>query len=90
MHKIQILFPEPVLERLRGLSATWDRPVSDLVRRAVDDFLTKNPPPARNPAAARLPVFNGGAIRVDAEAMGEAPYMDRLTLPNSNAERPGK
>ncbi len=36
MQKIQILFPDPQMDALRRLSRIEDRPVSELVRRAVE------------------------------------------------------
>lgn len=36
MQKIQILFPDPLMESLRKLARIEDKPVSEIVRRAVD------------------------------------------------------
>lgn len=36
MQKIQILFPDPLMARVRSLAALEDRPVSEIVRRAVE------------------------------------------------------
>lgn len=65
MQKIQILFPDPVMERLRSVARQQDRPVSELVRRAVDRLLEQMPvtPPLR---AARFPTFHGGGVKVAA------------------------
>jgi hypothetical protein len=65
MQKIQILFPDPVMERLRAVARQQDRPVSDLVRRAVDRLLEQVPAlPPKQPA--RFPTFHGGGVLVDA------------------------
>ena len=65
MQKIQILFPDPVLERLRAVARQQDRPVSELVRRAVDRLLEQVPAlPPKQPA--RFPTFHGGGVLVDA------------------------
>ena len=45
MQKLQILFPEPVLRRLRELARKEDRPVSEIVRKAVDAWIEKTEPP---------------------------------------------
>lgn len=68
MQKIQILFPDPVMERLRAIARQQDRPVSELVRRAVDRLLEQIPvlPPKR---AARFPTFHGGGVLVDADRL---------------------
>jgi hypothetical protein len=65
MQKIQILFPDPVMERLRAVARQQDRPVSELVRRAVDRLLEQVPAlPPEQPA--RFPTFHGGGVLVDA------------------------
>jgi hypothetical protein len=65
MQKIQILFPDPVMERLRAVARQQDRPVSELVRRAVDRLLEQLPAvPPKQPA--RFPTFHGGGVLVDA------------------------
>ncbi|MEX0669412.1 MAG: ribbon-helix-helix domain-containing protein [Pirellulales bacterium] len=68
MQKIQILFPDPVMERLRTMSRQQDRPVSELVRRAVDRLLEQVPAgPPKQPA--RFPTFHGGGVLVDADRL---------------------
>jgi hypothetical protein len=59
MQKIQVLFPDPVMERLRAVALAQDRSVSELVRRAVDRMLEQCPvlPPSK---PARFPTFHGG------------------------------
>ena len=65
MQKIQILFPDPVMERLRFVARQQDRPVSELVRRAVDRLLEQTP--AHVPKQpARFPTFRGGGVLVEA------------------------
>jgi predicted DNA-binding protein len=60
MQKIQILFPDPVMARLRRLAKIQDRPVSEIVRRAVEETLTKSPEP--NGAERQIPSFRGGKM----------------------------
>jgi hypothetical protein len=68
MQKIQVLFPDPVMERLRALARHQDRPVSDLVRRAVDRLLEQHSVlPPKQPA--RFPTFHGGGVLVDADRL---------------------
>ena len=65
MQRIQILLPDPVMERLRAVARQQDRPVSELVRRAVDRLLEQVPAfPPKQPA--RFPTFHGGGVLVDA------------------------
>lgn len=74
MQKIQILLPEPVLRRLRRISERVDRPVSELIRRATEQWLEKLPPDEFSPEGQRVPVFSGGKVMVSAEEMKEAIY----------------
>jgi hypothetical protein len=68
MQKIQILFPDPVMERLRAVARQQDRPVSELVRRAVDRLLEQVPVLAPK-QPARFPTFHGGGVLVGAERL---------------------
>ncbi len=72
MQKMQVLFPEPVLDRLREISDEVDRPVSELVRRAVDRMIEQWPEP--KPAVKQFPVFHGGGVLVPAEDLKQVLY----------------
>jgi len=76
MDKIQILFPEPVMRRLRRVASREDRPVSEIVRRAVDRHLQSLP---EGPSDRRVepPLFDGGVIRVSAEKLRDVVYEGR-------------
>lgn len=74
MQKMQILFPEPLLRKIRNLAEHEDRPVSEVIRRAVEKFLEMNP---RQPRAARsLPTYRGGEILVSAGDLKANVYSD--------------
>lgn len=74
MQKIQILFPNPLMGRVRAVAAEEDRPVSEIIRRAVEKFLEmKSNKTAQSP---KLPTFRGGEILVDAEKLKEELYND--------------
>ena len=74
MQKIQILFPSPLFGRVRSIASEEDRPVSEVIRRAVEMFLEMRP---EKPIQHRqLPTFRGGEILVSAENLKEALYND--------------
>ncbi len=80
MQKMQILFPDPLMKALRKLSQIEDRPVSELVRRAVDrdleqraGILKRNEGKAAPPA---FPTFNGGRILAKASEIKSFLYDD--------------
>jgi metal-responsive CopG/Arc/MetJ family transcriptional regulator len=71
MQRLQILFPDPLMETLRRFAKLEDRPVSEIVRRAVDRDLEQ-----RAPLLARggnnsvvFPTFDGGKVLVTAARM---------------------
>lgn len=74
MQKIQILFPNPLMGRVRAVAEEEDRPVSEIIRRAVERFLEMRP---EKPVQHRqVPTFRGGEILVSAEYLKEAIYDD--------------
>jgi hypothetical protein len=76
MEKLQILFPEPQLARLRQAAKVMDRPVSELVRAAVDAWLVSNAP-----VSARVretpPVYGLGEIGEPAASLRDRAWDDR-------------
>jgi hypothetical protein len=78
MQKIQILFPDPLMEAVRNLARIEDRPVSEIVRRAVDrDVEQRSSILRRGPlAVSAFPVFDGGKVLVSATKMKSLIYGD--------------
>jgi hypothetical protein len=60
MEKLQILFPEPQLHKLRGIAKKQDRPLSELIRNAVDLWLNLQGNP--NEEVTNPPSFHCGKI----------------------------
>ena len=77
MKKIQVLFPEPQMQRLKRLARIEDRPISEIIRRATEDYLAKEPSAPLPDAAAAIPVFDGGETFVSHERFRELAYSDR-------------
>jgi len=70
MQKLQILFPDPMMKRLREVADREDVPLSELVRRATALWLDRLP---RIETKVRpVPVVNAGRCLLDADAMKEA------------------
>lgn len=77
MQKIQILFPDPMMRRLRGVARREDRPVSEVVRRAVERLLDQTPESEGEPGEQpRFPTFRGGKVLVAAADMKALIYED--------------
>jgi len=77
MRKIQVLFPEPQMERLRRVAEMEDRPISEIIRRATEEYLAKLPLAPRKGTAVVVPVFNGGKTLIPVERFREAASSDR-------------
>lgn len=78
MEKMQILFPKPQLDRLRRIAGARDRPVSELVRAAVDAWLERQGETLGQVREAP-PKYHCGKIRVSQDALREAAYEGRPT-----------
>ena len=80
MQKMQILFPEPQMKRLRDLARIEDRPVSEIVRRAVERDLEQRAGHLlrKSPKPPAFPTFDGGPIKVDAAGMKEILHADDI------------
>jgi Arc/MetJ-type ribon-helix-helix transcriptional regulator len=79
MEKLQILFPEPQLARLRVLAKEEDRHVSELVRSAVDLLLSRYENSQAKPDTPR-PTWHGGKILALPEQLREKAY-DEESIP---------
>jgi hypothetical protein len=77
MEKLQILFPEPQLLSLRRMARRQDRPVSELVRAAVDAWLERHEPWAGE-VREEPPVYHCGELLVGGEDLREAANGDRI------------
>ena len=67
MERLQILFPEPQLRKLRGIAKRNDRPVSELVRSAVEFWLSRNGAGAPDNVSEAAPIYQCGNILVNAD-----------------------
>jgi hypothetical protein len=82
MKKIQVLFPEPQMQRLRRLAKIEDRPISEIIRRATEDYLAKAPSAPLPNAAAKIPLFDGGETFIRHEGFRELAHSDRSGTPS--------
>jgi len=78
MEKLQILFPEPQLMKLRALAKKQDRPVSELVRTAVDFWLTRQGEEVNDSVRESPPVYHCGEILTPAEHLRDLAYQGRM------------
>ena len=87
MRKVQILFPEPLLKRLREVARREDRPLSEVVRRAAEAHLERLPSGPRRPGGLRVPVFDGGRVLAGPEDFRELAYAERASVTTRKGRR---
>ena len=73
MEKLQVLFPEQSIRRLREVAKAQDRPMSEIVRRATEDWLESRPSGASGDDL--IPVFDLGLRITDPETLKELAYV---------------
>ena len=78
MEKVQILFPKPQLAILRKIAVKQDRTMSELIRKAVDQWIDRTSIPGSVSADFTLPEFHCGAILIPAKHIRDAAYGGRL------------
>ena len=72
MQKIQILFPDPLMAQMRKLAETLDMPVSEVVRRATEEWLNKLSflqSSGGDSSRMDIPTFDGGPCLLAADQM---------------------
>ncbi len=72
MQKLQILFPDPLMARMRRVAKRVDLPVSEIVRRATESWLERIPEVPR--VKPEVPTVDAGRCLIGAEDMREAFY----------------
>lgn len=77
MQKIQILFPDPQMASLRKLAKLEDKPVSEIVRRAVEREIEQRSGLLQRSASAPVfPTFDGGVVLTPASELKSVIYGD--------------
>jgi len=88
MRKIQVLFPEPQMERLRKVARLEDRPISEIIRRATEEYLAKAPVVVPRDTPLVIPVFRGGKTLIRADQFRDMASPDRTGC-DSSERKPG-
>lgn len=73
MEKLQVLFPQDSMRRLREAARAADRPMSEIVRRVTEDWLDSQPTAA--PSDPAIPVFNLGLRITDTDTLKDLAYV---------------
>lgn len=67
---MQILFPDPMMEKVRQIAKDEDVPVSEIIRKALTLWLNRLPD--KEAQDKRVPVIDAGKCLLDADGMKEA------------------
>ena len=78
MQKMQILFPEPQLAQLRRIASSQDRPVSELVRLAVDFWLSRYGAGDSGTVSEQPPVYSCGEVLKTSQELRDTAYSDQV------------
>ncbi|NOY00003.1 MAG: hypothetical protein GXP30_09765 [Verrucomicrobia bacterium] len=69
---MQILFPDPLMKKMRSVAKNADIPVSEVVRRATENWLERFPESQTKPLA--VPTVKAGKCLIDSKDFREAAY----------------
>ena len=72
MQKLQILFPDPLMVKMKRVAGQVDLPVSEVVRRATEQWLERFPDQPKSMKS--VPLVDAGKCLVSAAEMREAVY----------------
>ena len=70
MDKIQVLFPDPMMERMRDVAKQEDVPLSEIIRKGTALWLDRFP--RAEGVVKQVPVVDAGRCLLDTDAMKEA------------------
>ncbi len=77
MRKVQVRFTEPQLCQPRDVAPREDMPVSQIIRRATEEYLARIPPARAARGRSAIPVFNGGRTLIRPGRYRDLVYRDR-------------
>ena len=79
MQRMQLLFPDAMMARLKEVSREQERPVSEVIRRSVEEFFMRYPAGKQRKIMVDHLAGHLGEIKVTAADLREALYEeDRL------------
>jgi metal-responsive CopG/Arc/MetJ family transcriptional regulator len=76
MQRMQLLFPDEMIARLKEVSREEERPVSEVIRRSIEEFFMRYPKGRKQKITVAQLAGHLGAIKVSAADLREAIYED--------------
>ncbi|MFZ4388396.1 MAG: ribbon-helix-helix protein, CopG family [Chthoniobacterales bacterium] len=76
---MQLLFPDEMIARLKEVASQEERPVSEVIRRSIEEFFTRYPKGKKKQITVAQLAGHLGEIKVSASELREVLYEeDRL------------
>ena len=78
MQRMQLLFPDEMMARLKEVSREEERPVSEVIRRSIEEFFMRYPKEKQSKVSMDQLAGHLGEIKVDAANLREVLYEEDL------------
>lgn len=76
MQRMQLLFPDEMIARLKEVSREEERPVSEVIRRSIEEFFMRYPKGKQRKITVAQLAGHLGEIKVSAANLREVIYED--------------
>jgi len=76
MQRMQLLFPDEMIARLKEVSREEERPVSEVIRRSIEEFFMRYPKGKQRKIIVDQLAGHLGEIKVSASDLREVLYED--------------
>jgi hypothetical protein len=76
MQRMQLLFPDEMIARLKEVSREEERPVSEVIRRSIEEFFMRYPKGKQRKITVDQLAGRLGEIKVSAANLREVIYED--------------
>jgi hypothetical protein len=76
MQRMQLLFPDEMIARLKEVSREEERPVSEVIRRSIEEFFMRYPKGKKQKITVDQLAGHLGEIKVGAANLREVIYED--------------
>jgi len=76
MQRMQLLFPDEMIARLKEISREEERPVSEVIRRAIEEFFMRYPKGKKRKITLDQLAGHLGEIKVSAADLKDVIYGD--------------
>ena len=76
MQRMQLLFPDEMIARLKEVSREEERPVSEVIRRSIEEFFMRYPKGKKRKISVEQLAGHLGEIKVSAADLKDVIYGD--------------